>query len=70
MVSGRAGIRLIDTFYQYGMTPPATISNVIIFCQSEKKKKELTSQFAEKNYKVYIEYVVYDNACEYLKPIQ
>ena len=70
MVSGRAGIGLIDSLYQYGMTPPATISNVIIFCQSNKKKEKLTEIFAKKNYKVLMDIVVYDMKCEFFKPIK
>ena len=70
MVSGRAGIGLIDTLYQYGLTPCSTISNIIIICNSQNKKEKLMKEFKEKNYKISMEIIVYDKEKEYLKPIR
>jgi len=69
MVSGRAGISLIDSLYQNGMTPLSTISNVIIVCDSNKKKENLIKEFSEKNYKVSMDFIVYDKENEYFEPI-
>lgn len=60
IVSGRAGIGLIDSLFKHDMTPPSTISNVIVFCYQEKKMQELMEQFKEKNYKVSMEFVMFD----------
>jgi hypothetical protein len=41
IVSGRAGIGLIDSIFQHDMTPASTIANIIILCNKEKKMQEL-----------------------------
>ena len=70
MVSGRAGIGLIDSLFNHGLTPASTISNVIILCQSEKKKKKLLEEIVEKNYQVSMDFIVYDQGGKYLKKIE
>jgi len=41
IVSGRAGIALIDELYKHDLVPASTISNIIIFCDSGAKAKEM-----------------------------
>ena len=35
MVSGRAGVALIDLLYECDMIPVSTISNIIVFCNND-----------------------------------
>jgi hypothetical protein len=41
MVSGRAGLGLVDSLFEYGLTPSSNVSNVVIFCNTVKKLEEL-----------------------------
>ena len=41
MVSGRAGIGLIDSLFEHDLTPASTISNIVIICNSKNKKTKL-----------------------------
>ena len=70
MVSGRAGIGLIDSLFQHGLTPASTISNIIIFCNNKDKLEKLKSDFIEKNYHVSMDFVVYDKEGSYLDQIE
>ena len=72
MVSGRAGIGLIDLLYQNELVPASTISNVVVFCNSEKKLKEAKEYFANRSYPkiISIAYEVYDQEHKYLKTIK
>jgi hypothetical protein len=69
MVSGRAGIGLVDSLFEYGLTPASNISNVVIFCNSEKKLEELKTRFMKKKYEVSMEFVLYDKEGKYLDQI-
>jgi len=69
MVSGRAGIGLVDSLFEYGLTPASNISNVVIFCNTEKKLEELKTRFMKKKYEVSMEFVMYDQEATYLDQI-
>lgn len=69
MVSGRAGFALIDELYENNMVPPSTISNIIVFCNSEDKVKKAKVAFGNKDYPIDIDFIVYDKEREFLKPI-
>ena len=57
MVSGRAGIALINYLYDHGLTPASTIAIVIVMCETEEKKEQYELEL--KNYKVSKEFIVY-----------
>jgi len=70
MVSGRAGLGLVDSLFEYGLTPSSNVSNVVIFCNTVKKLEELQTRFMKKKYEVSMEFVMYDQEGKYLKQIE
>ena len=70
MVSGRAGIGLIDSLFEHDLTPASTISNIVIICNSKNKKSKLELEFKKKNYSVSMDIILYDRESKFLAPIK
>jgi len=72
MVSGRAGYGLVDSLFEHGLTPASTISNIIVFCHTQKKLEELKKEFGNK-YKpspISIDFIMFDAERKYLDSIK